>query len=429
MKQHFPLLLIALLLLSSLSYAQTNYKEGLVVTTSGDTLHGFIDYREWDLSPTKVSFRTSANSGTVQEFTPANSRYFEVKDLESFQTYEGPITMGKVDKDNLWYNRADTTVVIGKIFLQEHQEGPHVTLYSYKDNIKERFFILEKGKDKPQELLFRRYYQSTGNAKIITQQYYVGQLLNVARQQGILTDKLQREIETAAYKEPDLIKIVSRINGQSDEEIAQQKGGKVGTRMFVGLGLNRGIVRIYGADPFTEANENPASYMPRLGFGMDVFLNKNVQQLILRFEAVLTNASYHLQRKEQSGSGYYLELYNMTQQTASITPQILYNLYNKDNFKLHIGGGLAINYSNYSKNWYSIQYFNPKYNVVHTRYERDPYKDLESVWGSYMIRTGVVLYKKYEISAMYMAPGTITRYGSREIATGSTSLSVNYLFQ
>lgn len=429
MKPRVPLLLL-FLLLSSLSYAQTNFKEGFVVTTSEDTLRGFIDYKEWDINPGSISFRASANGGTIQEFNPSNASYFEITGMETFQSYEGPITMNRVDKDNLWYERADTTVMISRIFLRKLQDGPHAALYAYKDGLKTRFFLLEKGENKPKELLYKRYLLATNNAKVVEQRYYVGQLLNVARHHDILSDKLQREIEAAAYKDQDLLRIVSRLNGLSEEEIALNKESKVGSRYFAGFALSRGTMKTYGADHFADADENPASYMPRLAFGLDIFLNRNVQRTFLRLEAGLTNASYSLYKREQTGFTAYNELtYEVTQQTASLSPQIIYNLYNKENFKLYAGGGLVLNYSNYSRNRYRNQYIYPAYNEQRPPFERDNYNELLPFWATYTVRAGVILNKKYEISAVYLAPGTITRYVSKEIKTGSMNVGVNYLFR
>ncbi|MFD3000148.1 hypothetical protein ACFS7Z_07235 [Pontibacter toksunensis] len=429
MKQHFFLLLL-LLLLSTLSFAQINYKEGFVVTANGDTLRGFIDYREWDLTPGEVSFRTSATSGTAQVFNPSNTRYFEITGMEAYRSYEGPISMDKVNKDDLTYGKADTITLISRVFLEKRQDGPNVALYSYKDSVKERFFILEKGESRPRELSYKRYLLATNNAKVVEQRYYVGQLLNVARQQGTLTDKLQQEIEATGYKEQDLLRVISKLNGLSNEEIELDRKSRIGTAYFAGLALSRGTIKTYGADHFADADENPASYMPRLAFGLDVFLNKNVQKTFLRLEAGLTNASYSLMKREQTGNTSYHELsYEVTQQTLSLSPQIIYSLYNKENLKVHAGGGLAFNYSNYSRNRYRNQYFSPTYNYQRPPTEKDSYNALLSFWGTYTIRAGVIVNKKYEISAMYLAPGTITKYVSREVKTGSMNLGIYYLFR
>ena len=429
MKTH-SLALLLLFLLPLLSVAQSNYKPGLVVTTQGDTLRGFIDYREWDFAPHGISFKTSVNSGNVQEFDAANASYFEVTGIEAYKGYELSISMDRVDIGNLSYGTPDANPVTTYVFLERLQDGPKVSLFSYKDNIKERFFILEKGENKPQELLYRRYYDVNNRTRIITQHAYVGQLMNVARHHGILTDKLKRKIEAASYKANDLLRVVSQLNGLSDEEATLAKQGTIGFRLFAGLALSRGTMEVKGKNTFSDADENPASYMPRLAFGADAFLNRNVQQMVFRLEAGLTQGSYHMKKKEISGGGtsYYELTYDVTQRTASVTPQVIYNLYNRDDLKLYLGGGFALNYSSYSKNIYRRKYTDPTIDLE-TLYEIDNYKELTSTWSTYMIRAGVVVNRKYEISAMYLAPSPITRHAYHEVATGSLNIGVNYLFR
>ena len=40
------------------SLAQSNYTAGYVVTVKGDTLHGYIDFREWYINPSFIDFKT-----------------------------------------------------------------------------------------------------------------------------------------------------------------------------------------------------------------------------------------------------------------------------------------------------------------------------------------------------------------------------------
>jgi hypothetical protein len=39
------------------SWAQSNYKQGRVVTLQGDTLRGYINYREWPYNPEEFAFK------------------------------------------------------------------------------------------------------------------------------------------------------------------------------------------------------------------------------------------------------------------------------------------------------------------------------------------------------------------------------------
>ena len=42
--------------------AQNNYQPGFVVENNGDTVKGSIDYKRWDRSPTKITFKSVTQS-------------------------------------------------------------------------------------------------------------------------------------------------------------------------------------------------------------------------------------------------------------------------------------------------------------------------------------------------------------------------------
>lgn len=431
MKQ-LNLILLLLLLLPSFSFAQANYKQGLVVTAAGDTLRGFIDYQEWAQTPSTVSFRASENS-VVQEFTAANSHYFEVTGMEAYRSYVGSISMNRIDGDKLPSSSSGvSSTVTDTVYLKILQEGVNVALYTYKDKIKQRFFITQKGTDAPQELVYRRFYQNGDHSRIVSQRGYVGQLVSLARDYNELSPRLEREIKSATYTEQKLLEVVSKINGMGEEEIAQKLKEKQRVAFFAGIALSRGTVSVEGEDDFADADRNPASYMPRLAIGFDAFLNKNVQRTIFRLEASVTNASYHMQEvKRRIGikNGYHELSYKLTHQTASLTPQVIYSLYNKDDFKVYVGGGMSLSFSNFSENSYREQYFNPHLDLVQKPYEDDNYRELEKKWSAYMLRAGVVLNNRYEVSAVYLGPGVFTRYTSFSISASSLNVGVNYLFR
>ncbi|WP_161888875.1 hypothetical protein [Pontibacter russatus] len=432
MKQLSPLLLL-LLLLPAFSFAQTNYKPGLVVTAAGDTLHGFIDYQEWAQTPEAISFRASESSGTEEAFTAGNSRYFEVTGMEAYRSYVGPVSTNRIDRNKLPGNSADaSSTVTDTVYLKILQDGVNVALYTHRDDIKQRFFIAKKGVDAPAELIYRRFYQSGNRSKIVSHNGYAGQLLSLAREYDKLTPLLERQIKSAVYNEQPLLELVSKLNGLGDEEIAQELKNRHLTGFFIGVALNRSSLLIEGKDDLADADSNPASYMPRLTFGFDAFLNRNVQRTVLRLEAGVTNASYHVQEvKRRIGikNGYHEISYRLAYQTVSLTPQVIYSLYNRDNLKFYVGGGMALNFSNYTKNFYREQYFNPHLDLVQEPDEKDDYRELETKSSSYMLRAGVVLNNKFEFSAAYQGPSVFTRYTNFSYSASSVNVGVNYLFR
>jgi hypothetical protein len=66
-------LLLFFFLLPFFSLAQTNYKPGYVVTLKGDTLRGFIDYKEWIKNPKYISFKNTPGNREVESFSPQSA--------------------------------------------------------------------------------------------------------------------------------------------------------------------------------------------------------------------------------------------------------------------------------------------------------------------------------------------------------------------
>lgn len=56
MSKSLLILLLASLVVSQITLAQKNLQPGAVITSRGDTLKGFIDYRNWEKNPIAIDF-------------------------------------------------------------------------------------------------------------------------------------------------------------------------------------------------------------------------------------------------------------------------------------------------------------------------------------------------------------------------------------
>jgi len=95
--KHFPKILL-LLFLPLFSLAQSNYKPGYVITVKGDTVHGFIDYKEWDKNPKNISFKNALNDSVAENFTSKNASGFAVTGSEYFKVFIVHISEDQVEK-------------------------------------------------------------------------------------------------------------------------------------------------------------------------------------------------------------------------------------------------------------------------------------------------------------------------------------------
>src|ERR1700712_5017910 len=98
MKFLFPLIAI---LLPFTIFAQSNYRPGYVIQSNGDTLKGYINYREWDQSPKSIEFKNNTADKQAKEFTSQTARKIQINGLETYVAYAGPLSTGSVSLENL----------------------------------------------------------------------------------------------------------------------------------------------------------------------------------------------------------------------------------------------------------------------------------------------------------------------------------------
>ena len=419
--------MLYLILLSPLIVqAQSNYKPGYVITLAGDTLQGYIDYQEWSQNPSDISFKATMAGGAEQEFDTKSTRYFEITGKEAYLLYEGAISMNASALSELAYNSSVAAESVA-IFLKIHQQGKNVNFLSYTDRLKTRYFIQENDGSVPVELYYRRYYSAgTGSRQIITQKSFVGQLQHLAKKYETDSPKIRRRIESADYNQLDLEKIISFLNEKTD---ASEKATQ-NFRIYSGFVLSSNKATFGGRHPLSNADRSSSNISPGIVFGADVFVNKHVQKMALRLEATAAISDYTIENTQEHTRGARTNYsYTLSQKTIGVGPQLIYNFYNAENIKIHAGLTAQLRYSQYSDNTYISQYVHDN-----TKFSGKPtitanYMNIPPLWYAMGIRTGVALYGKYEVTAAYVFPSTVSSYTAFHLDLSSASVGVNYLFK
>lgn len=201
------------------SIAQSNYQPAEVVNLKGDTLHGFINYREWANNPKSIFFKTDTGAVTAVKYTPRDLAYFNVHPghLAEYVTYAGPLTMDNTEINHLSIGR-DSSAKLDTVFLKVLQKGKNLVLFCHSDDFKTRFFIADDFKTSPEELIYRTYWNSStanGKDRTVYEYSYKGQLYEAGVKSNAMTAPLKTYIQKADYLEGDLINITSKINGVS----------------------------------------------------------------------------------------------------------------------------------------------------------------------------------------------------------------------
>jgi len=413
--KYFYLPLLLLLLFPFFASAQSNYKPGYVVTLPDDTIHGFIDYKEWDKNPEKISFKKNLNNDSAQIYTVKNASAFAVTGFEYFKQYTISISQGQVDMSNLTQG-ANTSSIQSAAFLRVLTTGINVALFSYRDDIKTRYYVLENTANEPRELVYRVYYSPDNATYVQTDNIYRVQLQTLAQKYNVNNPKLQTDLSDAQYSETDLVKIVQKINGDASKQFTP--ASRLGTRWYAGLAVTNNNLGFAKAIDFPSKN----SIYPAIALGFDLFPNKNTQKLFFRMELSLTE-NEHSFSYGPDAIGHSYSVNNINQRTAAFIPQIVCNIYNSNKLSVFIDAGASINISSYS-NYYFAESFN---GIANPAIQQFP--ELRSFWLALPLKAGVALNKKIELYARYtlkvdLASDTLPYSGN--ITTYQAG--INYLF-
>jgi hypothetical protein len=128
------LVIACLLICPLLCMAQRNFVPGYVVISKGDTLKGFIDYREWARNPKSVEFKPDLQHNATETYNPDNALAFSIPGIEYYQRHTLRISEDRTQLNDLHLG-LDSSSNIQTVFLRVLASGKSLTLYSYNDHI------------------------------------------------------------------------------------------------------------------------------------------------------------------------------------------------------------------------------------------------------------------------------------------------------
>jgi hypothetical protein len=212
-------------------HSQEKYLPGYVINLKGDTIHGFIDYRNWKINPDKIDFKDRTENKEIS-YQPSDITEFKVND-EIYVSAAVNIETSPRNTEDLNYDKA-LNLQAKTTFLQTIYKGKK-SLYYYFVQGKEYFYIRQ---DTSYELLvYKRYLLAQGDTTVIKENKgYWGQLNKYLQECPGIEDKL---IKTA-YKLPDMNNLFKFYYEGTKSEISFKKtaeGVKVETGLLAGASL------------------------------------------------------------------------------------------------------------------------------------------------------------------------------------------------
>lgn len=397
-----------------LSFAQTNFQKGYLITNSKDTLKGYIDYKERSKNPVNVDFRTSLNSST-KTYNLGNCAGYGVDDTEHQRRFAVNISMSKVDVANLSYG-PDSSFTRKTVFLKVLQNGKNLTLFSYEDNVKERFYMMSGDHQEPVELIRNTYLSTVKTNAIVNDNKYVRQLLAQMMKSNPDRSIEEKSISNLDYTERILLKFVSAINNQEPP-----KSRYKGFRFFAGAALSISSASYKGVgDLASEDAISKISSSPMLNGGIDLLVNPAIGKLIFRTELSLMMDKYGVSVSDNIGN---TSSHTFDRASLVLTPQFIYNIYNTNKLKFFAGFGAGLNFSKISNNKIGFTRGLDKTFLI-----QNSDREVNRFNYSLQLSTGVVLIKKIEVFVGYSPQAAITDYYHVALRVERLRFGVNYLF-
>ncbi len=424
-------LVLVLIALPSIVFAQSNFKPGYVLTLKGDTIKGFIDYREWDNTPLTIDFKRSLAEKSVTTYGPGDISYFNINGIEEYRKYDGPVSTDPTSTYKVATGR-DTSFKITSVFFKVLEKGVRLALYEFKDDIKERYFISYAPEYVPKELIYRIYLDpnwatnTNPNAtKTITEFTYQKQLSAAALKYNELSDNLISYIARAEYTSDNILDIVSRINHYSKTEYSKTHYNGSVLNFFVGA-----AAFINTTTPGQDGGLYPAggtsytSVLPQFSVGVNLYANPATRKLQFRLE--LGDGLIKYQTLYNSKVVPYVPTeVSFNESTITISPQVIYNFYNTENVKAFVGFGIIFSHFSYSNVYFGGQ---DRSNAEAAAVAAGEPFIFENNDNSFILRAGLQFSKHLVLIGSYQTTVNNTNVGYFSLTSSASSVGINYIF-
>jgi len=322
------------------SYSQQKLKPGYIITLQGDTTKGFVEYHDWDMSPTEVLFATTQKSKTTK---------YGVADINGFGVNNIKYTKATVSVDSV-SNQVESLTYVSEFQIKTYDaflltifDGPK-NLYYFKNGNQEVYLFINRNNN--YELLrYKRFLKDlNGSPHIAENQGFLTQLAEYLNGCSDIKEKLYNTKYTlpdvsAAYKY-----YYACLKSYATYEKEQQKS-HLKFNAIIGASLSR----FGNTKPdyvYLNALNGKQSVNIAAGIGLDVFIPGSNQRWSINNEAIYSSFKGRSNSVEYFNEGRYNN-YDATVSLSfiKINSMIRYWFHNaKVNYFLNAGmsNGLAI---------------------------------------------------------------------------------------
>lgn len=397
--------------------AQNNFKPGYRVNLKGDTINGYVDYQEWDNNPKSFRFKTDPGS-KYQTYFIANTSAFGINKLGYFEKQVVSVSMNKIRLSEL-SNVVDTSKITDTVFLKVLAKGKNISLYSYTDLLKTRYYYAETGINDIHELT--HYVYKPENSNSFVEVNSTGQLNYLAMKYN---PAIAAQVNGIQYTKEAMLKITSLINGGNEKQ-QFKTGSKTQVIFFAGAGASYSTIKFINLPALIHPDINKNNLLPYASVGVNIYPNKITQKLLFKFQVNFVPDQHELFSSiPDYNNDITTTSLKFKQYTLGLLPQIIYNFYRSSNLKIYAGTGASVNLSTYDNYQYIV---NRKTNFTNTT-NSTKYPLFDSLWIAVPVNAGIVFNNRIDIGFYYFIPSSITNYSGITGDITSYRVGISYLF-
>lgn len=381
--------LICLLGLCLQATAQKNYQSGQVVLTNGDTLKGWIDYRNWHVNPTSIRFKQDSLTDNTRQFTITDISFFQVagdKYLKAIITKDMlPVDIGHLEPDTAENLQTDTA------FLRVLVEGPVLNLYEVYD-FKPHYYIQDSTKSY-RELTYRCTWDEVPTRMKIST-YFRDELMAYLIHRPQYDTKLAHRINNISYTDKEIGKVVAALNGVTVQSVPYiANNGKKSLSFYAGAGAVYSTMKFSGGDAYLNGMDFGWNTGPAIMAGIELSSERNFRELSFRFEFAYSSIGYKADNLvTKSGAGTDTVHYEVKQRNFTPSLTVLYHLVRKEKFRFYLGAQFGVNISSYPTNDFTARHQFTPYPSHSSNY-----LSFNKVWPAINFKTGAIINRRWDI--------------------------------
>lgn len=252
MKKIYSAGFVCLVFLTTLLQAQSNFISGTIIKSDGTTLSGLINFQEWEVSPSKIEFKSSKGADK-QIFTPKEITSFDITGIEKYISAKVDLNVAPIELEKLTTDREpifENTTIFLRMLVESR-----ANLFYHIDEIGKEHFFFKVDNAPIEELIFTMYHEGLYEKEIGAYHRFRRQLIED------LADcpSLRTLIDMANYDRASLQPIIESYNVCVNEEIAfteREDKSVIKAGLVAGIGVTRlnfqGVsVRDLGETQFT----------------------------------------------------------------------------------------------------------------------------------------------------------------------------------